>query len=71
VGFGSRGAHLQGELSTNTVLPPANWIDKSNPTRSKCTLTGLTSGQKLWVPVKAIGASDEDPSSDVVWKMLP
>jgi len=67
-----RGARIyKVQLSADTVSPPANWTDKANPTRSKCTLAGLTSGQKLWVRVKAIGANDEGPWSDVAWKMVP
>jgi hypothetical protein len=67
-----RGARIyKVQISTDLTSPPQNWTDKSNPTRSRCTLTGLTSGQKLWIRVKAIGANDEGPWSDVAWKMVP
>jgi hypothetical protein len=67
-----RGARIyKVQISTDLTSPPQNWTDKSNPTRSRCTMSGLTSGQKLWVRVKAIGANDEGPWSDVAWKMAP
>jgi len=59
------------QVSSDTVSPPANWVEKATPTKSKCTLTGLASAMKVWVRVKAVGAKDEGAWSDVAWKTVP
>lgn len=40
-------------------------------TTSTATLTGLTSGQRLWVRVRAIGTKGESPWSDPATKIVP
>ena len=59
------------QVSSDTVSPPANWIEKATSTKSKCSLTGLVSASKVWVRVKAVGANDEGAWSDVAWKTVP
>jgi hypothetical protein len=59
------------QISTDTATPPGNWVHKLSSPKSRCQLTGLTSGSKVWVRVKAVGPNDEGPWSDVAWKTVP
>jgi hypothetical protein len=61
------------ESQVNTVNPDveANWSFKKSTSKSSDTYTGLTSGAKLWVRVRAIGTNDNagaysDPATKVV-----
>jgi hypothetical protein len=60
------------QVSTDTASPPTNWVEKLTTTKTKCTLNhDLVSGTKAWVRVKAVGANNEGPWSDVAWKTVP
>lgn len=47
------------------------WATKEQPTASSVTLTGLTSGQRVWVRVRGIGANGSGPWSDPATKIVP
>jgi hypothetical protein len=56
-----------------TTVDPVNgpYTQVATPTASKCVLTGLTSGQRVWVRVRAIGAAGPGPWSDPATKIVP
>ena len=60
----------EGEIS---LLPPTNavWTKVHQETTSKASRTGLTSGQRLWIRVRAIGIKGPGASSDVATKSVP
>lgn len=55
--------------STDPVNGP--WTTKEQPTASTVTLTGLTSGQRVWVRVRGVGANGNGPWSDPATKIVP
>ena len=57
--------------TTATVNDAASWVHRATTTKSKITLTGLPSGTRQWVRVRAIGAAGPGPWSDPVSKMVP
>lgn len=56
-----------------TTVDPVNgpYAQVATPTASKVSLTGLTSGQRVWVRVRAIGAAGPGPWSDPATKIVP
>jgi hypothetical protein len=48
-----------------------SWAYKLTATRSTTTIEGLTSGSKIWVRVRAIGAAGVGPWSDPAVKTVP
>lgn len=48
-----------------------SWQNRPSVTRSSATLTGLTSGQKIWVRVRAVGAAGHGAWSDPATKIVP
>lgn len=48
-----------------------SWIAAGTVTKSKGTISGLTSGTKNWFRVRAIGAAGPGPWSDPATKMAP
>ena len=62
------------ECQVNSSDPnvEANWSFKQSTSKSSVTLTGLTSGTKVWVRVRAIGGNDNaGPYSDPATKVVP
>ncbi|MBL9130359.1 MAG: fibronectin type III domain-containing protein [Verrucomicrobiaceae bacterium] len=60
------------EAQVTTVDPVAGpWVTMAQPTASNFTLTGLTSGQRIWVRVRGIGANGPGPWSDPATKIVP
>jgi hypothetical protein len=57
--------YIGNEPSTGT------YTTASQQTASKTTLTGLTSGTRIWVKVRAIGAQGPGPWSDPATKIVP
>ncbi len=52
--------------------PPGTWTTKMTATKSSGTIQGLTSGAKLWVRVRAVGAGNQfGPWSDPAVKVVP
>ena len=52
-------------------VTPTSWVSEPTATRSKTTIGGLTSGAKMWVRVRAIGAQGPGNYSDVAAKIVP
>jgi len=53
-------------------ITPASWAFKQSASKSSATIEGLTSGAKLWVHVRAIGAGNTPgPWSDPATKVVP
>ena len=60
------------QINTVDVDVEANWSFKKSISKSSGTLTGLTSGGKLWVRVRAIGGNDDAGTySDPATKIVP
>ena len=52
--------------------PPGTWAQKMASGKSSATIEGLTSGAKLWVRVRAVGADNKPgPWSDPAVKVVP
>jgi hypothetical protein len=49
----------------------SSWVAHSSVTKSKAALTGLTSGARLWVRVRAINGAGAGAWSDVATKIVP
>ena len=47
--------------TTATVADAASWVHRETTTKSKTTLSGLASGARVWVRVRAIGAAGPGP----------
>lgn len=60
------------EVQITTTDPVAGpWLTKDQPTSSSTTLTGLTSGQRVWARVRGIGSNGPGPWSDPATKIVP
>ncbi len=60
------------EVALATVDPIAGpWVTVLQPTTSSWSLTGLTSGQRVWVKVRGIGSNGHGPWSDPATKIVP
>ena len=52
--------------------PPGTWTQKMASGKSSATIEGLTSGAKIWVRVRAVGADNKPgPWSDPAVKVVP
>jgi len=58
-------------LSTGTDPATATYAQVALPTGTKTTLTALTSGTRVWIKVRAIGADGPGPWSDPATKIVP
>ena len=47
------------------------YVTNTHTTAAKATLKGLTSGQRIWVRVRAIGSTGEGPWSDPAMMIVP
>ena len=65
---GAKSYEIQTATDPNT---PASWAFKDNATKSKVTLSGLTSASRIWVRVRAIGANDKGGWSDPAESIVP
>jgi hypothetical protein len=52
-------------------MTPASWIFKGTVTKSKATVNSFTSGAKVWLRVRGIGAAGPGPWSDPAGKTVP
>lgn len=60
------------EVQVTTADPVAGpWTTKEQPTASRATIDGLTSGQRVWIRVRAIGSNGSGPWSDPATKIVP
>ena len=57
--------------TTTTPTDPASWKSQTPVTQSSGTLTGLISGQRHYVRLRAIGPLGPGPWSDEASKMVP
>jgi hypothetical protein len=63
---------LAKSYEVQTAAAPAGpWTTAAQPTASRASLPGLTSGQRGWVRVRAIGSKGPGAWSDVASKMVP
>lgn len=58
------------EVSPDPITA-TSWTHRPSVTRSRVTLTGFTSGQKIWVRVRAVGAAGQGAWSDPATKIVP
>ena len=59
------------EISVDPVSP-TSWQEKMTVTKSSGTITGLTSGARIWMRVRAISAHPQPgPWSDPAQKTVP
>ncbi len=66
---GARSFEIQ--ISVDPITP-TSWAFKQSASKSSATISGLTSGAKLWVRVRAIGAGNTPgPWSDPATKVVP
>ena len=66
-----RGAKTYRIETSPDPITATSWTLADIVTRSKTTLSGLTSGTKYWVRVAAIGAAGQGPWSDPATKVAP
>ena len=52
-------------------ISPTSWQQASVVTKSKTTVSGLTSGTKYWFRVAAVGTAGQGPWSDPATKLAP
>lgn len=65
---GAKSYEIHTSTDPNTVT---SWAFKDNATKSKVTLSGLTSASRIWVRVRAIGANDKGGWSDPAESIVP
>jgi len=67
-----RGASSYEIQTSPDPITPTSWAFKQSASKSSATISGLTSGAKLWVHVRAIGAGNTPgPWSDPATKVVP
>src|ERR1051326_251650 len=67
-----RGASSYEIQTSPDPITPTSWAFKQSASKSSATLQSLTSGAKLWVHVRAIGAGNTPgPWSDPATKVVP
>ncbi|MFC2093368.1 fibronectin type III domain-containing protein [Bacteroidota bacterium] len=67
--YGATGYILQ--LNVTDPLNESAWTDAGNPTQTKHTIEGLTSGSRCWLRVLAVGAAGRGAPSGVETKIVP
>jgi len=65
---GAKSYEIQTSTDPNTL---SSWAFKDNSTKSKMTLSGLTSASRIWVRVRAIGANEKGGWSDPAESIVP
>ena len=58
-------------LTTADPNVPASWVPRFTSQRSTFQLTGLTSGARVWVRMRAVGSLGAGPWSDPATKIVP
>jgi hypothetical protein len=59
------------QINLTDPLIESNWTDAGNPTQTKFTVTGLTSGDRCWLRVIAVGTAGRGAPSGVETKIVP
>ena len=57
-------------VDLSTPSGPGPWANSRVVTKSTAVVNGLTSGQRVWFRVAAIGAAGQDPWSDPATKIV-
>jgi hypothetical protein len=65
---GAKSYEMQISLESMT---PTSWTNLPSVTKSAAKLTGLTSGQRVWLRVRAVGAAGHGGWSDPATKIVP
>ena len=58
------------EISVDPFTP-TSWQSRGSVTKSKAAITGLTSGAKMWVRIRAVGTGGTGEWSDPAVKIVP
>lgn len=66
--YGARFYELEVSTNPNDL---ALWKPRGNTSTVGLQFMGLTSGQKLWVRVRAVNSVDQGPWSDPACAMIP
>lgn len=62
--------HYEVQTSVDPITA-GSWVLKMSASKTRCTISGLTSGQRMWVRIRAIGAAGPGPWSDPSVKIVP
>jgi len=65
------GAQSYNTRYTYDITKPDAWVAGPDSVKSKVTISGLTSGKRVWVQVRAFGRKGAGPWSDEASKMVP
>jgi len=53
------------------ISDPENWAYQATVTKTKCYISGMESGIRIWVRVVAVNAAGQGAYSDVATKTVP
>ena len=59
------------QINTTDPVTESAWSDAGNPTKTKFTVEGLTSGDRCWLRVLAVGTAGRGAPSGVETKIVP
>ena len=68
---GVRGAHLYEIAVSFDGESPTTWVLKKSSSKTRLLVNSFTSGQRVWLRVRAIGAGGEGAWSNPVAKIVP
>src|SRR5581483_3838343 len=57
--------------SSPDPVTPTSWAPRFSVTKSKASLNSFTSGQRVWVRIRAVGSAGAGPWSDPAVKTVP
>lgn len=63
---GADAYEIQSSLDT-----PTTWVPKGSVTKTRAQVNSFTSGQRIWLRVRALGTAGEGPWSDAAAKIVP
>jgi hypothetical protein len=66
--YGAKSYEVQTSADPNVA---GSWVLKMTATKSRCSISGLTSGNRVWVRVRGMGAAGPGPWSDPAGKVVP
>lgn len=66
------GGKITYEIQTSLdPMTPTSWTNQPRSTKSKSAITGLTSGSRVWIRVRATNSAGEGAWSDPATKIVP
>jgi hypothetical protein len=68
---GVRGAHLYEIAVSFDAESPTTWVLKKSSSKTRLLVNSFTSGQRVWLRVRAVGAGGEGAWSNPVAKIVP